>query len=85
MGQICSFSGVYVYMYPLDHNPPHFHAYHAEHEVRLRIPEWTVLDGGFPRNKLRELTRWATLRQTEIEANWERCEAGENPLPIDPP
>ena len=52
-------------MYFDDHDPPHFHARHAE-EAKIRIDTLEVLDSTLGRRQLRLVLAWAELRQSEL-------------------
>ena len=49
MPTISRFFGIAIRMYFDDHGLPHFHAYYAEHRVKLAIETLEVLDGQLPR------------------------------------
>jgi hypothetical protein len=40
--------------------------------------------GSLPRRQRRLVEAWAELHQDELLADWQRLQAGELPLPIDP-
>jgi hypothetical protein len=43
-----------------------------------------LIAGSLPRRQLRLVEAWAELHQTELLADWQRLQAGQAPLPIDP-
>ena len=49
MPTISEFFGIIIRMYYDEHNPPHFHAYYAEHEAMILIESLTVLKGSLPK------------------------------------
>lgn len=55
MPEIDRISGIRICVFSRDHLPPHFHAFYAEQEVLVDIREKTVIAGGLPRRKLREV------------------------------
>lgn len=61
-----SFDGIRIYMYPRDHNPPHFHAYYAEYEVLININTLDILVGDLPGKQLKRVIKWARLVQNEL-------------------
>src|SRR2546426_12350408 len=44
-----------------DHNPPHFHAEHGEHEAVVSISTLAILSGSRPARALGLATEWASL------------------------
>ena len=61
-----SFDGVRIYIYPRDHNPPHFHAYYAEYEALINIRTLEVMAGDLPGKQLKRVRKWAKLVQNEL-------------------
>ena len=43
-----------------------------------------ALAGSLPRRQARLVEAWAELHQLELLADWERLQAGKEPLPIEP-
>ena len=76
MPRISEFSGVAIFMYYNDHNPPHFHAEYAGHEALIAIGTLEVLEGGLPRRRTAFVLEWAALHQEELRRNWERARNG---------
>ncbi len=66
------------------HHRAHFHAYYQEHTVVLGIEPVEVISGSLPRRQQRLVEAWAELHQTELIGDWERLQAGQTPLPIEP-
>lgn len=60
-------------MYYKDHNPPHFHATHGEHEVAIAISDGTVLWGSLPGRVLGHVEEWRRAHVPELEDDWERA------------
>jgi hypothetical protein len=71
-------------VYFSDHEPPHFHARHAESSARVRIDTLEVIESNLGRPQLRFVFAWAELHQDELHANWRRARAGATLRPIDP-
>ena len=46
MPELCRFDGFGVYIYPGDHDPPHFHARRADFRVKVDISTIAVTKGG---------------------------------------
>ncbi len=66
------------------HHRAHFHAYYQEHVVVLGIDPVEVISGSLPKRQQRLVEAWAELHQTELTGDWERLQAGQAPLPIEP-
>lgn len=66
MPQISSFYGISIYLYPFDHNPPHFHAIYAEFEAQINIETGAIMAGSLP-PKARALTEeWRLIHKKEL-------------------
>ena len=72
MPRISRFRGIDIYMYYRDHDPPHIHARHGEHEARLVIETLQVLTGSLPAHALASVQHWMALHRDELLANWSR-------------
>jgi hypothetical protein len=71
MPTISSFYGIRIYLYPNDHNPPHFHVKYAEFEAKVDIETGGVFKGKLPL-KARILTEeWRLLHQKELFESFE--------------
>ncbi|RUU11255.1 DUF4160 domain-containing protein [Mesorhizobium sp. USDA-HM6] len=53
-----------------DHNPPHFHAVKAEHEVLIAIGSWRVIEGSMRRADLNSVIAWAKAHEQELRNEW---------------
>ena len=69
---ICEFDGIQIYMYVPDHNPPHFHARARGREAQIAIADASILHGALEQTDRRKVIRWADIRRTELERNWQR-------------
>jgi hypothetical protein len=51
MPTISMFYGIIIRMYyaPVEHNPPHFHAYYNDCKARFSIDSLELIDGDLPR------------------------------------
>ena len=74
MPRLCEFYGIAIYMYFLDHNPPHFHAIYAEHEALVRIDTGEVIRGQLPTTARRLVEQWRQLHVDDLTANWARAQ-----------
>jgi uncharacterized protein DUF4160 len=85
--RISAFYGIVIYMYfdeARHEGRPHFHAVYGGDEASVGIDGETLLAGELPRRALRLVAEWASGRQDELEANWERARRGEPLEPIAP-
>lgn len=67
---ICEFAGVKIYLYYRDHNPPHFHVLCDNDEALISIETLELITGSMPKNKLRDVIKWASLHQEELLEDW---------------
>jgi hypothetical protein len=77
--EISRFFGIVIKMFFDDHNPPHFHAFYAEHEVLIDIGHLSVFAGALPPRALGLVIEWATLHQAELLNDWAKAR-GQQPL-----
>ena len=66
------------------HHLPHFHAYYQDDVAIFSLDPVELIAGELPRRQRRLVEAWAELHQEELLADWERLQAGQSPLPIDP-
>ena len=85
MPELCRFDGFGVYIYPGDHDPPHFHARRADFRVKVDISTIAVTKGWMPSSVERRLLAWVELHQTELIEAWDRVKEGQVPDRITPP
>ena len=71
-------------MYRPDHPPPHFHARYGEHVAQIELATLRVLNGSIPTRALRLVREWARAHEDELADNWERAQALEPLVPIEP-
>jgi len=81
---ISRFLGLVITMYFDDHDPPHFHALHADGEAKVRIDSLEVIESTLARRHVRFVLAWAELHHEELEENWRRARAGETLRAIEP-
>ena len=84
MPRLSEFYGIVVYMYWDDHAPPHFHAIYGGEEAQVAIDGPAFLSGALPRTAIRLINEWVGLHRDELVANWERAQALQPLLPIEP-
>ena len=86
MPVLSAFYGIIVRMYMENggrHNMPHIHAEYSGDEIVMSL-DGTVIEGTFPRGKLKLLEAWVELHREELEANWTLLSNGEQFFRIDP-
>lgn len=87
MPELSRFFGVVIRMYVevgAPHHLPHFHAYYAESSAVIGLDPIELIAGSLPRKQQRLVEAWAELHLAELQEDWNRLQAGEPPLPIDP-
>jgi Domain of unknown function (DUF4160) len=84
MPRLATFYGIVIWMYRPDHPPAHFHARYGEHEAQIELGTLAVLNGALPARARRLVRTWARLHAGELAANWERAQALEPLVAIDP-
>jgi hypothetical protein len=82
--RLAAFYGIVIWMYRPDHPPPHFHARYGEDEARIELGTWRVISGSLPPRAQRLVREWAELHLSELLDNWERAQALEPLVAIDP-
>jgi len=86
MPVLSAFYGIIVRIFKEDdgqHNMPHIHASYSGHKVIVAL-DGEVLEGEFPRNKMRLLLAWMEIHQDDLKANWDLISDGEPIFRIDP-
>jgi Domain of unknown function (DUF4160) len=66
MPTIASFRGVSIKLYPNDHQPADFHAFHGDDEAMIGITEICVIEGRIPGARLKEVLAWAHRHREEL-------------------
>ena len=80
------FYGIIVRMYREiggKHNTPHIHAEYSGEEIVLAF-DGTILEGSFPKNKLKILEAWVEIHREDLEANWKLLSSGDGFFRIEP-
>ena len=86
MPVLSMFYGIIVRMYKEiggKHNLPHIHAEYSGEEIVLTF-DGTILEGTFPKSKLKLLEAWIEIHREDLEANWKLLSNGEQFFRIDP-
>ncbi len=87
MPELCRFYGIIIRMYAeanAPHHAPHFHAYYQDAAAVFAIEPVELISGSLPKRQRRLVEAWAELHQAELRRNWERLEAGQIPVRVDP-
>lgn len=84
MPELSRFLGIVIRMYPNEHNPPHFHAFHADDIAVFSIETGQMIQGDFPLKKAALVTAWTIIHSDELLKNWNRLANGEQILKIKP-
>jgi len=87
MPELSRFFGIIIRMFvelSAPHHIPHFHAYYQEDVAIFSIDPIELISGGLPKRQQRLAEAWAELHQAELLADWQRLQAGQSPLPIEP-
>ncbi|MBA2713169.1 MAG: DUF4160 domain-containing protein [Rubrobacteraceae bacterium] len=66
------------------HHSPHFHAYYQDDVAIYGVDPVELMAGSLPRRQRRLVEAWAELHQQELTDDWQRLQAGQSPLPIQP-
>ncbi|MCD8363005.1 MAG: DUF4160 domain-containing protein [Lachnospiraceae bacterium] len=65
------------------HHKPHIHCLYGDDEIVIAL-DGEILEGTFPRNKLKLIEAWMTLHEDELLANWKLLDEGDGYFKIDP-
>lgn len=84
MPAISRFLGITIAMFFDDHDPPHFHARHADGSAKVRIDTLELIVSTLPLRQERFVLAWAELHQQELVENWSLARAGETLKEIEP-
>lgn len=89
MAKLAEFYGIVIRMFSevgSPHHRVHFHASYSGHKAVYAIAQGTIekIEGSLPRNKHRQVMKWATDHRIELEVAWELLQKGISPDPIAP-
>jgi hypothetical protein len=78
MPAIAIVDGIRMMIFPLDHVPPHIHAFGADFRLKLAIADAAVLEarGMIRPAVLRRLQSWTTAHRDRLGALWLDAAAG---------
>lgn len=86
MPTLCMFYGIIVKMYNEQgnkHNVPHIHAEYQDQNVVVDF-YGNILEGDFPKSKLKLLDAWLEIHREDLEANWKLLSSGNGFFKIEP-
>ncbi len=86
MPTLSMFYGIIVRMFDEDsgqHNRPHIHAVYSGQEIVVDL-NGEVIEGKFPKGKMKLLLAWMEIHKDELEANWKLLCDGEPAFKIEP-
>jgi hypothetical protein len=84
MPRLSAFHGIVIFVYFLDHGPPHVHAVYGGDRASFEISTGRVLAGRLGARQMRMVRRWIELHSEELEAAWALACRGEQPGTIEP-
>jgi hypothetical protein len=87
MPELSRFFGIIIRMYMEvggQHHLPHFHAYYQEDAAVFSLDPIELIAGALPRKQRRLVEAWGEMHQAELIDDWQRLQAGQSPLPIEP-
>jgi len=86
MPELSRFYNIVIRMFFKDnvqHNKPHFHVYHAEHEASVGV-DGELISGSLPVKQLRLVQAWATIHEEELYRAWNMAVRNIPPGKIEP-
>jgi hypothetical protein len=87
MPEISRFFGIVIRMFAepaAPHRRPHFHAYYQDAAAVFAFDTIEVIGGELPQRQRRLVEAWAEIHRAELQADWERLQAGRPPFKIEP-
>ena len=86
MPTLSIFFGIIVRMYNEQggqHNRTHIHAEYQNYNIVVDL-DGNVIEGNFPKNKLKLLDAWIEIHREDLLANWKLLSAGDGYFKIEP-
>ena len=77
MPVISVFFGIVIRMFYREHGVGHFHAEHQGEQATFTFDGELLAGALRSRTAVRLIKEWALAHRVELEANWDRVEAGE--------
>jgi hypothetical protein len=78
------FYGISIYMYPRDHNPPHFHVLYGEFSAQVQISSGSIIGGGLPSRAERLVSEWLAVHRLDLFRAWVLMQEGRSTNEIAP-
>jgi hypothetical protein len=82
--RLSEFYGIAIYMYWIDHPPPHFPALYGGDEAIISIEDGSIIAGSIPHTAHRLVREWAEIHRQELRDNWTRASRPEAMQAIEP-
>jgi hypothetical protein len=73
---ISAFFGIVIRMFYREHGLPHFHAEHGRDQATFTFDGQMLAGSIRSRRARRYIEEWASLHRRDLQANWERMQAG---------
>ncbi|MDQ6437078.1 DUF4160 domain-containing protein [Mesorhizobium sp. LHD-90] len=83
MPTVAVVDGIRIVIFSNDHDPPHFHAYLAEHTLRVEIASGMVMGRKGPAAMESKLSAWTAAHRWELMEAWTAVRQGRAPRRID--
>lgn len=83
MPKISEFSGMKIYVYFDDHDPPHFHI-RGQDKAEIYIKTGAYKNGLLPLKKQRDILQWLNEYRNDIMEAWNNCTEFRVPRKIPP-
>ena len=85
--ELARFFGIVIRMFVEPggpHHRPHFHAYYQDAAAVFAVDTVELIGGSLPRKQQRLVEAWGEIHQAELEQDWQRLQAGQQPFKIEP-
>jgi hypothetical protein len=76
MGAIYIIEGILIYIYGLDHNPPHIHVKCGDGEFTITIKD-RIVEGKAKSRVIQVVNQFLDEHESEVMAIWEKAQRGE--------
>lgn len=84
MPRISEFYFIAIYLYYLDHSPPHFHVRYAGQKATVDMETGEFVNSNLPVQARRLVSVWHEAHRSELFDRWEQARLGRNLFPIKP-
>lgn len=71
MPEISRFLGMLIYMYFNDHKPAHFHVKYNDYRAKIKIADFSLMEGELPPRVFGLVVEWAEINQKSLLENWQ--------------